>query len=345
MFSRSYKYYLNLLERSSKTSPPKRIILAIAAVIFVLIGISSALVYYLYQKEAPIRAQNQYLQLASGGFNSVGQSLNEILSSLQVAGAKTEIIDKSKESSPSAAGYFVSLDDIQKIMSSLEKINSSVSFQKKVLSEKNPPEKYSKLHGNLLNFYDQTEKLVSELSADQQFLKDMFLAVGPNFYLPVLTYEDLWKDGKKDEIISYLDKTKTFADGTLANLAKLSVPEKFRPFYEAQMGYLELVVKVAVNITSTLKESEDTRQDSVTQLEKAYQILVGAKRDNEKYSQKLTDEKLKIFDLKKNLEKFSGVKLAQTSLEAELGDSLSNQEPVKFGKLPIYLRKFKLSTL
>lgn len=345
MFSRSYKYYLNLLERSSKTSPPKRIILAIVAVVLVLIGISSALVYYLYQKEAPIRVQNQYLLLASGGFNSVGQSLNEILSSLQVAGAKTEIIDKSKESSSSATGYFASLDDVQKIMSSLEKIDSSVSFQKKVLLEKNPPEKYSKLHGDLLNFYDQTEKLVSELSADQQFLKDMFLALGPNFYLPVLTYENLWQDGKKDEIISYYDKTKTFADDTLANLAKLSVPEKFRPFYEAQIGYLELVAKVAVNIISTLKESENTYQDSVTQLEKAYQILVGAERDNEKYSQKLTDEKLKIFDLKKNLEKFSRVKLAQTSLEAELGDSLSNQKPVKFDKLPIYLRRFKLFTL
>ncbi|OGD87762.1 hypothetical protein A3D81_02030 [Candidatus Curtissbacteria bacterium RIFCSPHIGHO2_02_FULL_40_17] len=340
MFARSYKYYLNILEKSSKASPVQKFILIIVAAFFILIGIFSSSLYYLYQKEAPIRTQGQYLELANGGFNAIEQSLGEILSSYQVAGAKAQIIDTSKESSPSASGYFVSLDDVQKIMSSLEKVKSDIDYQKGHLQEQKTPQKYTGLHNDLLNFYAQTGTLLSSLADDQKFLKDMLMALGPDFYLPVLTNQKLWTNGNKDEIINYYEKNKSLANVSFTNLSKTSPAAKFKPFYDAQIAYFEVVVKVSDNIISTLKQNDTVDKDAATQLEKAYQILIGAQRENEKYADKLTEEKLKIFDLKKNLQDFSPVSLPQNSLRTALNDHLTNQPQPKFDKIPNFIKRF-----
>lgn len=340
MFARSYKYYLNLLEKSSKTSPIKKFILFVLTALFILVGIFSSLIYYFYQKEAPIRSQNQYLRLASGGFNSIEQSLDEILSLYQVAGTKAQIIDTSKESSPSASGYFVSLDDVQKIMSSLEKVKSDIDYQKGLLQDQKTPQRYSRLHNDLLNFYTQTGTLLSSLANDQKFSKDMLMALGADFYLPVLTNQKLWTNSNKDEITNYYEKNKTLANTTLANLSKISPPAKFKPFYDAQMAYFEVVVKVSDNVISTLKQTDSPDPDAATQMEKAYQILIGAQRENEKYADTLTEEKLKIFDIKKNLQEFSAVSLTQNSLRDVLTDHLTNQEQPKFDKPPNFLKKY-----
>ena len=168
----------------------------------------------------------------------------------------------------------------------------------------------------------------------------MLPSLGPDFYLPVLTNQKLWISSNKDEIINYYEKNKTLADAALANLSKISPPAKFKPFYDAQIAYFELLVKVSDDISAALKQNDTTDMDSATQLEIAYQILTGAERENEKYSDKLTEEKLKIFDLKKNLQDFSSVALTQNSISLVLDDYLTNQSQPKFNKIPDFLKRF-----
>lgn len=336
MFARSYKYYLGILEKNKKTSPIQKLIIVLACAVFIVVGTSSALLYYFYQKERPIRLENQYLENTSGGFNSAGESFREVLSLLQVAGAKAQIIDDSKESSPSALGYFVSLDDVQKIISSLEKVEANTSFQKKLLEDQNPPQKYTKLHDDLKGFYQEVSVLTRNLTLDQRFLKDMLVATGPDFYLPVLTTQNLWKDANKDEIIKYYENIKSLANTTLAKLSKISTPEKFKPYYEAQIAYLSVAVQVSDNVISTLNQDDGQDKNAASQLEKAYQLLVGAQRENEKNAQKLTEQKLKIFSLKKNLEEASSVNLKKDAIKLEINDLYLSQKTPKLENMPIF---------
>jgi len=324
-----YKYYLQLLEKGSKISFVQKILLTFFGVLFIFAGTASAILFYQYQKYLPIQAQNQYLQLAHGGFTSVSQSLEELLTAFKVAGAKVEVIDKSKESSASAAGFFVSLDDIQKTLSKLQSTKEDIKFQKNLLEEKTTPEVYSGLNNDLLNFYQKSEELIDGISADYQFTKELLLVLGPDFYLPVLSNESLWHSGKEQEIASYYQKTKESADGTLEKLQKLSVPDNFRTYFDVQMKYFELVINVSNNIINTLESKEKINADSATQIEKAYQIMVGASRENEAISQKLLEERLKLFDLKVNLEKFSSLNLAQNSLQTKFDDSFQSQPQSK----------------
>ncbi len=339
MFIRSYKYYLSQLQKSSKTSPVTKLIILISAAVFIVIGIASSTLYYFYQKEAPVRAQQRYLQTASGGFNSIETSLNEILSSLKVAGSKAQIIDITKESSPSASGYFVSLDDVQKMLSNLERVQSELNYQRDVLDEQNTPQKYANLNTDLLNFYDQIAALLNNLAGDQRFLKDILLSVGPDFYLPVLTDQNLWNKADKLEIISYYEKNKILTNSSLASLAEISPPAKFKSFYDAQIDYFELVVKVSDNIIATLKQSDTQDKEAATQIEAAYQMLIGAQRENQKLLDSLTSEKLKVFDTKRNLAEFSAVSLNQNSIKGTLSDYLTNQPRPKFDTFPQFLQK------
>ena len=336
MYIYSYKYYLQLLEKRPKFPLIQKIFLTIFVILLATAGIVSSIFFYQYQKYFPIKAQNQYLQFSHGGLVSVSQSLEELLTTFKVAGAKVEVIDKSKESSASATGFFASLDDIQKTLSKLQSTKEHIEFQKNLLEEKTVPEVYLGLNNDLLNFYQKSKELVNGISTDYQFTKELLLILGQDFYLPVLSNESLWHSGKEQEIVSYYQKTKESASQTLEKLQKLSVPDNFRTYFGTQMKYFELVINVSNNIINTLESKEKINVDSATQIEKAYQILVGASRENEAISQKLLEERLKLFDLKENLEKFSSLNLAQNSLQTRFDDSFGSQPQSKMDQIRLF---------
>jgi hypothetical protein len=336
MFIYSYKDYLRLLEKRPRISPFGKIFILIFGVLFIIAGIFSAVTYYQYKKELPIKAQNQYLDLSYGGFISVSQSIEELAQTFKVAGAKTQLIEKSKESSAQASGFFVSLDDSQKTLSKIQSTKENIKFQKNLLRERIIPEVYLGLNNDLLNFYEESEILFNNLSSDYQFTKELLLALGPDFYLPALTNESLWSSGKEQEIIDYYQKIKESASVSLEKFQKLLVPDNFRTFYDTQLKYFELVINVSNNIINTLQSQNDTDVDSATQIEKAYQLLVGASRENEQISQKLLEEKLKLIDQKKNIEQFSSLNLSQNSLQANFADHFKSQPQTKMDQIKIW---------
>lgn len=292
----------------------------------VVLGAISAFILFFQLKAPAIQSERHYLEIASGGFITTEQSLDELLNIFSVAGAKIEVIDRVKEATSSAYGFFVSLDDIEKILATIEQTTKTVTFQKELLNQKGIPEAYLELNGELINYYSQTEKLLNDLYKSNHFAKEMVMASGAQFFLPIFTNEALWQNANQNEIISYYQKIKVEADSTLENLSSLTVPREYRPYYDAQIAYLSQIVLVSDNIIKALEEKGEENSQNPTQLEKAYQILIGAKLENESFSEKFLQERLKIIDLKQNLSKLAPVRIQQNSLKSKFVE-LSTQEP------------------
>ena len=320
MFANSYKYYLYLLKKEAGNVPWQKIFLSITAVLVIIFGMVSSVIFYQYQKDEPLREEVRYLQKAAASFSAASSSIEEILSISRIAGAKTEFISNTQEATAQAEGFFISLDDLERSQQVVSAAKNNINFQKTLLNDDQIPAKYLSLKKDLLEFYDEANAEVEKLAGDLEFAAKLLTVVGPNFYLPVLTNDSLWQLQDPQRVMSYYENTKKQADITLAGLAKITIPQKFKTFSDLYISYLERVVAVADNIIVVLREPESEEGEEANQLERAYQILVGATRENEEFSQKIASERLKLFDAKENLERFAAVNLAKNSLAEKIGD-------------------------
>lgn len=339
-----YKHYLEALDRKSGLQLWSKLLIVLFVLIFSAVGTASALLYK-YQEEEPARRQYQYLQSVSTDFESSSQSLEELLLTFKVAGDKIAIVDSLQESSESASGFFVSLDDIEKEIAIIDTTRDNFNQKQLRLVEKSSPRDLTDLSSQIIEFYNQSASVMSDLYDYHLFAKQVLLASGPKFYLPILTNEKLWEKSNKVEIINYYQSTKEEANVALTNMAKLSPPPHFQEYYGAQMAYLTLLVNLADNIINTLSISDGTDPDSATQIEKAYQLLVGAKRENESISKKLLEEKLKISDVKENLARLAQIEIRKISIQENLAFAFAQTPAIKEPKLPLFLRGLQIPSL
>src|SRR3990167_6394210 len=289
MFVKSYKYYLRLLEKKPKLSILQKILFLLFGLIVIIGGGSSALFYWQYQKETPIRQENTYLEQISTGFVSAEQSVNDLLNGFQVAGVKIQSVDQLKEASGSAAGFYVLLDNVDRTISSIESAKKNIAFQKEQLTKISTPSVFNELHSEVLTYY-----------------------------------EDIKKE----------------ADDTLNKLFHLSPPEDLQEEFKTQIAYLELLVKTANSVLDLLSQSDDQNTENATQIEKSYQTVVGARRENEKLSEKLLNTRLDLISAKQNLETFASVKIRQNSLTSNLEDIYQKRQEIKIYQPPKILKKF-----
>ena len=324
MFYQPYKHYLDFLSQKSGLSIFQKTFLTSLSIILVTSGMISALFYWQYQKNQESQTQNQYLQIAGSAFTTSSQALNDVFSNFQVLGASARYVDELKEAMVAPTAFTIPQEDVTKTISLIETIRKQIVFQKNQLQSQNVPAEFGSLQQDLMGFYDQSEKLLDTLYSQQKFTKELLMSLGPNFYLPVLTNESLWNQGKSQEIIDYYQKINGEANKTLASLARLNVPEEFKNYFETQIAYLELLVNTSTEITEILSEKDEPEGD-ITQIEKAYQVLVDAKRQNETIAEDLLTQRLNLLSKETNLAKFAPVKIKQNAIEAKFTDTYSNQ--------------------
>ncbi len=341
MHVHSYKYYLQVLDKKPKKSYLQKAVFLSLAAILVVAGAVSAFSFWQYKKESPLRAEVQYLETVMPMFNASRTSLFEIIANFQVAGAKTKAIDALKESTPTAAGYFVNLDDIDRSIAQIQSTQKNFLETKNQLSKLSTPPKFDKVKKQLLSYYNISASTLEGLLERQKFQKEILLATGTSFYLPVLSDETLWQSKNAQNITAYYTDKKKEAAAALSQLSTLAPPDDFKSYYDSENTYLALLVTVSDDITKTLSEKDDTQKDSVPQIEKAYQKLSVAKVTNEKLSQKLLEERTKIFDKKNNIEKFAAVSIEQNSLASQLSDLYASQPQPKTYQIPEALVKWQ----
>ena len=338
MHQSSYQYYLHSLNKKPGFSAFEKIALAVFGTFLIVIGLASSLIYWQYYQEKPLRAQVAYLDAVSSNYKSTTQSIDELLDSFRVAGIKTQLTENAKEATPQAtAAYYSSLDDISRILDKLNLTGQNITNQKKQLEKTLKPAIFIDLHKQIDAYYQKATDLLANIEKEEKFAKDMLLALGPGFYQTTLSDESLWQTGKNKEIIAYYENLKKETDASLAGLTQITPPPDFKGYHTDQMAYFELLVKTADGIINVLKVPDKNGKDQVTQVEKAYQILTLARKDNEKLSLKLLNGRLKLFDTKRNLDRFAALRLAKNSIDGKLTFAYTNQPQPKSLKLPGFL--------
>lgn len=338
----SYKQYLESLGKRSSFSSLQKILIFSLLIILVIGGTFSAFSFYRLAKETPQRAEKHYLEVVQNGFYSTRNSLSEIISTFQIAGAKVKTVDTLKDSAPDPSGYFVSLEDIDKTIAQVESTQKNLLEQKNLLSKLSAPDKFFGLGDNLFSYYSKSGTLLESLLKEQRFARELLIVSGTSFYLPTLGDERLWKDQKAETIIGFYDGKKHEATVVLADLAHIAVPEDFKNYYDAQISYLELLINTSDEIIKILSQDDKTDQDDIPQVEKAYQALQVAKNKNGELSEKLLGEKIRVFDKKRNLEKFAEVSLEQNAIvEGFSGFNQNSTVEKTFGISTLFERLLK----
>ena len=339
MLVEPYKYYLRLLEKKPRLKIFQKVLIIIISLMLIAGGGSTAFYYWQYQKEKPIQLENNYLEIAGSGFFAAQQSISDVHAGFQVAGTKTDIVNNLYEASASSSGFFVLVDQLDRTVANIESAGKNVYFQKKQLLETETPLKFTDLESKLVSFYDKSAQVFDSLKSRHQFAKEFLLAAGPNFYLQELSGEELWKTGKNEEIIAYFEGIKTEANDSLRKLSELEPPEDFKEQLKTQVSYMELLVRMADNIISLLSQPEDSNTENATQIEKAYQVLIGARRENETFKEKLVNARSQLFSPEGNLLQFGPLRIEENSLTSDLENVYAQRKQVKTSKLPVFLQK------
>lgn len=315
----SYREYLDILKGPPKKKRVYKTALASFLVsVLLIIGTLSALIFYYKKSIEPQIIASNFVESASIGLISSKQSLNDVLETFQVAGAKVAIVDNLQNSTNPQTAYFIDLADKQKLLSKVTSAKQNVIFQRHQLQKIHIQPGLESITGDLINFYEKSEASFSQTEKDHQFFKDVLLALGPDFYLPVLSKDSVWESNDKVKIKDYYEGKKLKAQDALTSLTRLSPEADFKDYYNAELAYLELFVKASTDITNTLNSNLQIKPDSATDIEIAYGQLINAQKENSKIATNLLGEKRRLLELKDNLNKFAAVRYQANSLEARL---------------------------
>lgn len=290
----SYKDYLEVFSKYHQRNIDfSRIFFALIVAVFFTIGLSFGISDLQNKQQEPVRAQANYFETANSSFIKTQQSLDDLFSSFQIAGAKIEKIDENKESTPSP-GFFVALSENQKSVSKIKQSQENLAYQKETLKKVEVPSIYSDLNTQLFEYFNEADSVLSDLEKKQIGLKDLLVATGPSFYFPVLSDEIIWQSKDAEKIKTYYENKKIEAQKSLENFEKIPTIQQLKPYKETQLTYYHLLINLSDNIVTVLKKADNKNPDNSLVVEEAYQVLAGAKRENEYIAAKLLEEKLKI---------------------------------------------------
>lgn len=296
----SYRDYLEYIERYGKSNISIAKVSAILVVsLFLTFLLATTYSSFQNKKIEPQAAQVKYFDTASDTFYKSSQVLDDLASSFQVAGVKTEKIDSLKESSASAStpGFFITLGDIQKSIAQVKTAKESIASGRDQLKKTDVPDVYKTLNNQLVDYLNQSEAYLANNEKTQEQLKDLVLASGPNFYLPILSDEQMWQEQDMDKIKSYYENKRKESSTSAELFKKIEVEPELKSYKDIQLSFFQLVINVSDNVLAVLnrnvlEDRANTDEPSIT--EEAYQVLTGAKRENEIIAGNLLAERQKL---------------------------------------------------
>lgn len=325
MYVVSYREYLDYIERHGKSNIPiakMSVILVVA--LFLAFSLATTHSSYRNKKIEPQIAQVRYFNAAGDTFYKSRQALDDLESSFQVAGVKTEKIDSLKEGSASATtpGFFITLGDIQKSIAQIKTVKETVVYERDQLAKTNVPEVYITLNNQLVDSLNLSETFLADNEKTQEQLKDLVLASGPNFYLPILSDEQLWQGQDIDKIKSYYENKKKDAQAAAEMFKKIEVKPELKKYKDTQLSFFQLVVNVSDNITNILnrKVVQPDNFDTASLQEEAYQVLVGAKRENEIIASQLLEERQTLTSSGVHQDALASIKNRERIIESGLSE-------------------------
>lgn len=297
----TYREHLDLFNKYKVTNIPiGKILMSLAFTLVLSLSASMVLSSARNTKIEPANEQSTYFQSASTSYYKSKQSLDDLRSALQVAGIKTEKVDTLREASATSrvSGFFTTIGDIQKLIDQIKLTKENIQAEKNSLESLEVPGIYNTLDAQILAYNDQSVAFLTEMENSQLALKDLITAATPAFYLPTLSDDEIWQKGDIAEIKAYYEKRKEEATKVSESFSKFETTEELKTYKDLQMSHFLLVINLSDNVISVLNRpvEQDDEQRAILK-EEAYQILVGAQRENQDLAEQLATLRIKLTSL------------------------------------------------
>ena len=321
MSTLSYREYLDFVEKYNKNSIPfVKVISSLLVVALVAFVFSTSISNYNNKKIEPAVLQSKYFENVNAGYFKSKQAMADLFDSFQIAGVKTEKLDSLKESSQSvqAPGFFLTLGETQKVLSQIKLAEESILTEREELKKQVVPQVYETLNNQVVEYLNQSETFLTSLQSTQEQLKDLTLAAGPNLYLPTLSDETIWQTQDLEKIKAYYENQKKEAEAATLAYTKIQTKDQLKTYKDRELTYFQLVINVSDNIIKVLGKTTNEDPQSATNIEEAYQVLVGAKRENEQLAQQLLDARVNLTSSQVYFENISSLKNRQRVIESGL---------------------------
>jgi len=297
----TYRDHLALFNKYKTAKIPYGKVLSALALTLLLTLTATLRLASVNNKEViPLNDQSIYFESTSGSFYKSKQLISELKTSFQVAGVKTQKIDTLKEASATSRvpGFFITLGDIQKNIDQIKQARENIENEHKTIQDATAPAIYQTLNTQISEYQIQAQSLLDRMEKTLSELKDLHAAATPSFFLPTLSDEQAWQSGDPEEIKNYYKKRKEEAIATQESFVKVKASSELQDYKTLQDSYFTLVVNVADNIIGVLDRPIEDTEDAKSQLkEEAYQVLVGAQRENELIAEQLSGKRVQITSL------------------------------------------------
>lgn len=316
-----YKEYLDYLNNlKNKNSWAKKSFFAVSVVVLLGTLTTASSIYYINTKIVPKKQALNYLNTVKNSVVQTAHSLNDVTAIYKVAGVKTQIISSQNESTPSALGFNTTIDDIQKSINGLESARKNIEVQKNNIAAVVAPGEFQEITNQANDYMYSSEQVLDKLKSRLAFYKQIQLVIGPNLYLPKLEADNLWGKLNKNQLQDYYQKTSDDALSTTEKLSKITPPNEFKSYYDAQGKYLDLVRDVSENIVKILSIEDQKDINGPTQTEKAYQLFLGASAESKNLTNLIDIEKTNLHSATETINSLAEVHLKQQALEIKLND-------------------------
>ncbi len=334
----TYREHVDLFNKYRVASVPySKIFLSLAFALVLSLSVSLHMTSVNNRQVVPVNEQAQYFQSASNSFYKSKQSVDDLRASLQVAGVKTQRLDNLKEASASGRvpGFFVTLGDIQKTVDNIRLSRNNIENERKNLENSSPPELYKTLDAQINEYIIQADNFLSAMEKDQIALKEIISAATPAFFLPTLSDEEVWESGDIEKIKAYYAKRQAEAQEAYDSFKKTETLPQLQPYKDLQLSHILLVVNVAQNINSTLgRPTPETEEGKLQLQEEAYQVLVGAKRENDELADQLSQQRIQLSSLTSYTQELASLANRERVIESGLAQGNEALQLVPVGAEP-----------
>src|SRR3989344_3443402 len=279
-----------------------------------------ALVYLVYEfhRQLTVSAKQQYIGLVSANLISADQSMDELMITLDIGKSSYEKVLGNTETNGDL-NYSIIVGNNQKSLSQIGLLKDNLDFQKNLLTSAKTPREYQTLEDGFNNYYAQSNEFLEELGKNYDYENNLLQSVTAATFGINISQKTLWEEADKELILNYFKGLKADTNSSLEKLSQVNTPDKYQQYYNLYLTYLKLIATTAEKIASILEEDLTSLDpDAPNSIEIAYKTAIDSQNEINKLTNKITEERERIFALAQNTQEIEALAALQQDLENKI---------------------------
>ena len=286
--------------------------------IFLILLLVAVYLIYEFHRQLTVSAKQQYIGLVSANLISADQSMDELMNTLDIGKSSYEKVLGNTQTNGDL-NYSIIVGNNQKSLSQIGLLKDNLDFQKKLLSSAKTPREYQTLEDSFNNYYVQSNEFLEELGKNYEYESSLLQNVTAATIGINISQKTLWEEADKDLILSHFKTLKSDTNSSIEKLSQINTPDRYQEYYNLYLSYFKLIASAAEQITAILEEDlVSLDSDSPNSIEIAYKTSIDSQNEINKLTQKITEERERIFALEENTEEIEALAAVQQDIENKI---------------------------